>query len=461
MVRTSIIVPVHDDFNVVKKCVEAVISNTNNYELIFIIDQSVKFESYLRQYGRVISTNEDFIFSHRVNLGIARAVGMYICILNDDTIPESHWLDRMIEANRMLGPGLVGASCNIRGCSNPDAKNKMTQYTKNTLNMFATLLPRRILDVVGPLDERFIYYGGEDDDYSLRVLRHGFKLIISNGFVYHEVGMGRRPEFTKKISRTAEVFREKWGVSMPRVIPHEHWFDTERKQKTKPLVSVLMPTRGHADYIKEAIDSVLLQSYSNFELLVGIDGATDQEEVFNILKRICDDRVKCIAKEMPIGSCNMRNELFKESKGEFIALMDSDDIMLPLRLENQLIAMDPDTDIVFSAFYESHDSGKNKRFMQGCPINERMLLRKMHYVAGGTFLMRRHTLGKEKFDEIWAHAFDFEYVLRTFKRFAFKFLKLPTLIYRRHPGPHLCGNQKSRQAHEEIINKYKVEKCCA
>ena len=358
MIETSIIIPTYN-LEHVNACIASIIVHTENYEIIFVLDKSAQFQKELEKYGRVILTKKPFIFSHRVNLGIKEARGEYICVLNDDTMPQKNWLDDMILANRLWGPAMVGARCQERGCSNPDAIDRGqpgNNLTKHTLNMFATLIPRRVLDVIGLLDERFVYYGGEDDDYSLRALRHGFQLIISTGCVYHHGGAGYSKGVAELINKTEKVFYKKWGVGMPRCIPQEHWKDPVRERYTKPLISVLMPTKNHEDYIFEAIESVLKQSYGNFELLIGIDGLP-QSKTENIIKQFNDKRIEVYIRAFSVGSCAMRNELFKKSKGEFMALMDSDDIMMPGRLEKQLDAMDPYTDIVYSPCIKKDEAG--------------------------------------------------------------------------------------------------------
>ena len=455
-IDTSIIIPTHNNWDCVKNCIDAIVKNTNSYEIIFVLDHSVKFQEKLKIYGEVILTERPFIFAHRVNLGIEAAVGKYICILNDDTLPYKNWLEEMILSSEQLGPTLVGAKTQHGGCSNPNAySGDFVWETVNTLNMFAVLIPRRVLDVVGLLDERFAYYGGEDDDYCLRAMRHGFWPVISKGFVEHVGGLGCKDEGYKLLPKTDQVFKEKWNVYQPRDIPTERWNDSIREPFTMPLISILMPTKNHEEYICDAIEGVLKQSYKNFELLIGIDGMP-QTKTGEIIGKFQDPRIKVYIKQSSIGSCNMRNKLFERSKGEFIALMDSDDIMMPDRLKNQLEAMKPDIDIIHSAYYEEAIDGTKKVISHG-PVNKKLLCFDKGWIAGGTFFMRRHVLEKAKFDENYARAFDYEYTLRNYEKFRFRFLDKPTLIYRRHPGEHLCGNAESTLAHRILREKHRKE----
>lgn len=457
MIETSIIIPTHNNWQCIKKCLDAVLANTENYELIFVIDGSVEFAEELKNYGQVIKTGKPFIFAHRVNLGIKAARGEYICILNDDTVPHLRWLEMMIEAvNEYNNSCIVGPRCNKGGCSNPDAISCNEYYRKEThftLNMYCLLIPRRILDVVGLLDERFCFYGGEDDDYTLRVRRHNFGTIISEGYVEHDHTSGRKENASELLKKTAEIFKDKWGVYMPRKFPDEHWNDDVRFPFTKPLISILMPTRNHSKYIGAAIESCLRQSYGNYELLIGIDGGdeNEQNETLKIIDRCGDARIR-VYQSTHMGSCNMRNMLFKIASGEFIVLMDSDDYMLPCRLQRQLIDICCD-DIVYSV-YNVNDADENFVCALGKPITPQILCNSDEYIAGGTFFMRRYVLERAKFDEKFARAFDLEFFLRNYENFKFKFSAEPAIVYRCHRGEHLSEGEESRRQHKELKEKY-------
>ena len=431
MIQTSIIIPTQNNWLCIKECIEAIIRHTENYEIIFVIDDSVGFKQQLSLYGKVVTCQKPFIFAQRINAGIQHAQGDYICLLNSDTVPAAGWLERMIKTERLYGPAIIGARCQRNGCSNLDAHGEgEVKETHYTINMFGMLFSKRTYEVIGPLDEDFIYYGGEDDDYCLRALRHGFKLIMSDGYMHHNVGGGFSAQMVKELlPKTYELFRNKWGTTIP-VPPRESWID---RTITQPLISVLMPTRNHEKYIDEAKKSIDYSSIdcSSIELLIGDDNGEEH-----------------------IGSCAMRNKLFKMAHGEFIALLDSDDIMLAGRLQAQLNIMTPDTDIIHSGYIEESKDGVREEKI-GTPINLNMLLNLKCNVAGGTFFMRRYCLEKELFNQEYNRAFDFEYVLRTFKKFNYKYLAKPTIIYRRHDGEHLSGNNESHKQHRQLMEVYR------
>lgn len=108
----------------------------------------------------------------------------------------------------------------------------------------------------------------------------------------------------------------------------------QKVKNTNPLVSVLMPAFNTEKYIGEAIESILKQSYQNFELLILDDGSTDKTKT--IIEQYHDNRIQQLLFEKNQGLVSARNHLVRVAKGKYIALMDSDDISMSNRLEIQV-----------------------------------------------------------------------------------------------------------------------------
>ena len=121
----------------------------------------------------------------------------------------------------------------------------------------------------------------------------------------------------------------------------------------KPLVSVVLPIYNAASYLAECIDSILCQTYENFELLVIDDGSEDTGR--DIVMKYKDERIRLISREHNyIASLNAGLML---SKGKYIARMDADDVMYPNRIEKQVAIMEQHSEIVvctsYMKFYDS------------------------------------------------------------------------------------------------------------
>lgn len=102
----------------------------------------------------------------------------------------------------------------------------------------------------------------------------------------------------------------------------------------KPLVSVFIPVYNREKYIADAINSILNQTFTDFELIIIDDGSTDNTR--EILASYNDKRIKLFFNEKNMGIPYTRNKGLECAKGEFIALLDSDDVAVPDRLEKQL-----------------------------------------------------------------------------------------------------------------------------
>ncbi len=103
----------------------------------------------------------------------------------------------------------------------------------------------------------------------------------------------------------------------------------------QPLVSVVIPSYNCAAYLPEALDSVLAQSYANFEILVIDDGSTDQTA--KLLQAYCDQHRNITAiRQQNQGVALARNHGIQQAKGEWVAFLDADDMLLPDKLAAQL-----------------------------------------------------------------------------------------------------------------------------
>lgn len=105
-----------------------------------------------------------------------------------------------------------------------------------------------------------------------------------------------------------------------------------------------MPVYNSELYIKEAIDSILNQTFSDFEFIIIDDASTDKS--VEIIKSYTDSRIKLIVKPQNLGYTNSLNYGLKIAKGEYFARMDSDDISLPTRFEKQVTYLNNHRDTV-------------------------------------------------------------------------------------------------------------------
>lgn len=134
-------------------------------------------------------------------------------------------------------------------------------------------------------------------------------------------------------------------------------------------VSVIIPTYNQEQYISEAIDSVLKQTYQDFEIVITNDGSTDQ--TLQIIQEKKDPRIRYFSFDQNQGVSIAANHCIEQATGELIAILDSDNIFLPDKLEKQVNFLDenPEFDAVFTHAFiidknGNHHPGKESSFQQ-------------------------------------------------------------------------------------------------
>lgn len=126
------------------------------------------------------------------------------------------------------------------------------------------------------------------------------------------------------------------------------------------LISVITPSYNSKDFIVSTINSVLSQSYKNWELLITDDCSSDN--TWDIIKEysLKDDRIKVFKLAKNSGAPTARNNSLSNAKGKFIAFLDSDDLWLPNKLERQIDFMKSnDYAFSFSSYECINESGEN------------------------------------------------------------------------------------------------------
>jgi len=126
-----------------------------------------------------------------------------------------------------------------------------------------------------------------------------------------------------------------------------------------PDVSIITPTFNSSRFIDDTINSVLMQTFSNWELILIDDGSTDMT-IERLLKwQAADDRIKILQNKKNLGPGPTRNRGVKSSRGRYVAYLDSDDIWLPNKLEIQLEHMQRHNTVFSYTSYETiDDQGK-------------------------------------------------------------------------------------------------------
>ena len=185
-----------------------------------------------------------------------------------------------------------------------------------------------------------------------------------------------------------------------------------------PKVSVIMPSYNTAGLIAEALDSVFAQDYRDFEVIIINDGSPDTPELERVLTPY-RDRIVYLKQENR-RACGARNNGIRSAKGEYVALLDSDDSWEPafLRKQMEMFERDPSLDMVYcDCVIYGGGPQTGKTFMQTCPSEgeadfEAILTERCQAPISGTIVRRKTMMDAGLFDERLAMCDDYEMWLR-------------------------------------------------
>lgn len=185
-----------------------------------------------------------------------------------------------------------------------------------------------------------------------------------------------------------------------------------------PLVSVIMCVYNEEKYLIDSIDSILNQSFTNFEFVIVNDGSYDKTK--NIIEdyAIQDNRIKMINNDVNLGVTKSANKGIRVSKGELIARMDAGDISYPERLNKQVEYLIQNRDISIVGTW-AHWIGENGLVMGDAKF-ARLVDKTCLYGTGATIqpsiIFRRKLIEKiGPYDEKYQVSEDLEFYMRTIK----------------------------------------------
>jgi glycosyltransferase involved in cell wall biosynthesis len=167
----------------------------------------------------------------------------------------------------------------------------------------------------------------------------------------------------------------------------------------KPLVSVIMPVYNGADYIGQAIESVLAQDYPDFEIVIVDDGSTDNTR--QVIQGYPDERIRYFRQENG-GVSSARNFGIRNAAGRFIMPLDADDMMAPAFITKHLEEFErhPDADLVYSDVLLIDQAGQPIKVLKAPEYRDRRHLIRDLFRAGHPIVPFRLGIRRSVFDRI-------------------------------------------------------------
>jgi len=373
----SIIIPVFNQLDFTKQCLEALIKNTPDelYEVIIVNNASTdgtrEFLACLEGDIKIINNEENLGFAKACNQGATAASGKYLVFLNNDTKVTPNWLDEMLKCiqedeNRgVVGAKLLYSNNTVQhaGVAVTDSPHPIFPYhihhkkpsdapEVNVMKEYQAvtgacmLVRKELFQKMGGFDEEFLN-GYEDVDFCFRVREAGHTVFYCPmGVVYHyeSTSEGRFASAEHNVKR----LHQKW---FGKIQSDRNGVDFKQDQK---VVSIIILTHNQLEYTKKCIDSIFRYTKELFELIVVDNGSTDGTVEY--LKKMknskfkvkdsdyCKD-IKIIENKENRGFAMGNNQGMAIAKGDYVLLLNNDIVVTQGWLEKMLAKFKEDKKI--------------------------------------------------------------------------------------------------------------------
>ena len=266
--KTSIVILTYNNSHLTKNCINSIRKYTSNdsYELIIVDNNSTDDTvEYLKSQDDLICifNEENKGFAGGCNQGIDASSGENILLLNNDIIVTPNWIDNMVTA--LYSDSSIGAVGPVTNyCSNfqqinlpvtPDMNTDEFFSFFNTSNPskweerlrligFCMLIKKEVVDKIGHLDELFAMGNYEDDDYSLRIRKIGYRLLLcKDTFIFH-VGSAsfsklKWEKYNNILIENRAKFINKWNIDPNHIMPIRKDITNLIKEYNKEDLSLL------------------------------------------------------------------------------------------------------------------------------------------------------------------------------------------------------------------------------
>ena len=229
----DIIIPVWNQLNVTRDCLESIKKNNSGHFWVIIIDNAsdIEMQKYLENIKdnlpvTIIRNEKNLGFVKAVNQGIAISKAPYLCILNNDTLVTKDWLKIMLDIIKCEdGIGIVNPSSNNLG-QRPYQGEPVELYAEKLKSEagkfvelgaavgFCMLIKSGVIERIGGFDEIYGMGNFEDTDFSRRAIKEGYRCVRSCGaYVYHRenTSFNRMKTYEDDFKRNKEIYEFRWG----------------------------------------------------------------------------------------------------------------------------------------------------------------------------------------------------------------------------------------------------------
>lgn len=360
MKKYSIVIPTYNHCeDLLKPCVESVLNHTNieNLEIIIsangctdntqeYVNQLIERFNFAGYPGHIklVWNNEPLGYTKATNEGVKRATGEFIILLNNDTevLPswKNYWIDSLERP--------------FKENENTGLSGPLVLYDNDVnaefIVFWCAMIPKKIFDEIGLLDEIFSPGYGEDIDFAMRVRAAGYKVLATDKIEFKNgTNVGTFP-MVHKNNKTFGNIPEYSSVIVKRnkLILRER-YNKVQEQLLKFKVGVITPLYNDEKFILNALNSVSHQTFPNLTHYIYNDFGTDKSK--EIVENYKPNKpIILINGEFNQGQSHARNTLIKKCFDDgctHVAFLDADDLWNVEHIETSLLEL-KDNDIVYS-----------------------------------------------------------------------------------------------------------------
>jgi glycosyltransferase involved in cell wall biosynthesis len=209
-----------------------------------------------------------------------------------------------------------------------------------------------------------------------------------------------------------------------------------------PRVSVFMPVYNAEHYLNESIDSILNQSYTDYEFVIVNDGSTDRSA--EVIKAYTDPRIRFIENQQNMGLIASLNIGLETCTGEYIVRMDQDDFSLPHRIEKQVRFMDENPEYgLIGCWFEDFGENIESKVVRYSSDDTHIRIRHLYqtHIAHPTAVLRKSVIDKFnlRFDASFVHGEDYAFWVQMSAYC--KLSNYPEMLVRKRDHPRNITNQ--------------------
>ncbi|MCP3178429.1 glycosyltransferase [Desulfuromonas sp. KJ2020] len=472
--KVSVLLSVYNGEKYLPEALDSIFAQTfQDFELIVVDDGSTdRTPEILLQYRDsrtlIYRNQENMGLTRSLNLGLKFCRGDYVARMDADDISAPQRLERQVRfLEENPDHALVGSSYCIL---DDDGKKtglvevltdseslKKGLIQQNWFGHGSVVMRRKALESVGGYNEEYLY--AQDYDLFLRISEHFEVANLSAPLFFWRKALGG---ISQRKAQEQQAFAQ---LARREAIARRQRLKSGAREsvENKPKVSVIVPTYNRLEILREALQSILAQSYHDFEIIVVNDAGAPVEEVIASLD--VEGRITYVRHSLNKGLAAARNTGIQNARGKYIAYLDDDDIFFPNHIELLVNHLESSGDkIAYTDAYRGYQEKQGDQWVvtrRDIPYSldfdsDRILVD--NFVPVLCFMHERSVLDEVGgFDETLKRHEDWDLWIRVSSKYRPYHLKQVTCEFRsRSDGSSMTGGQVGEfyKTCQQIYKKY-------